>query len=47
MKSTRWDKIEERRERSEKALKYMSEHPLSLQEAREQAERLRRMSDER
>lgn len=47
MKSTRWDKIEERQERSKEALKYMSEHPLSPKEAREQSERLRRMSDER
>ena len=44
---TKWKEIDKRFERSRKALEYMSQNPLTHEEAREQVKRLRRMRDER
>lgn len=41
MKSTDWDAITERYEKSKKALEYMAEHPLTHEQAVEQTRRLR------
>lgn len=40
MKSTDWDAIAERYEKSKKALEYMAEHPLTHDEAVAQTQRL-------
>lgn len=49
MKSTDWDAIAKRCEKSQKALDYMAEHPLTHEDAVEQSKRLRIMvlEDER
>lgn len=47
MISTKWEEIDKRYKRSKKALDYMSQNPLTHEEAKEQVKRLRRMRDER